>query len=178
MRGQRGGGVAGVSANEYSCAHGAQINFGDVRNSMFNLWCNRTWLRAYTSWTWPSWRTCSTTIPHWTSRTSTGTILRTWRRQGKKKVRIFLFVYLQTCPLIYLHVFLHPFMCKVLTPNRYFQYCSLLTGNKNWVVRLFFDIYILCIMPIKVIFLNFAQIRREHAKRIRVLAGYAKISVG
>jgi hypothetical protein len=25
-----GGGVAGVSANEYSCAHGAQINFGDL----------------------------------------------------------------------------------------------------------------------------------------------------
>jgi hypothetical protein len=25
-----GWGVAGVSANEYSCAHGAQINFGDL----------------------------------------------------------------------------------------------------------------------------------------------------
>jgi hypothetical protein len=25
-----GGGVAGISANEYSCAHGAQINFGDL----------------------------------------------------------------------------------------------------------------------------------------------------
>jgi hypothetical protein len=31
MRGKGGGWVAvcGVSANEYSCAHGAQINFGD-----------------------------------------------------------------------------------------------------------------------------------------------------
>jgi hypothetical protein len=27
---ERGGGVCGVSANEYSCAHGAQINFGDL----------------------------------------------------------------------------------------------------------------------------------------------------
>ena len=26
----RGGGGCGVSANEYSCAHGAQINFGDL----------------------------------------------------------------------------------------------------------------------------------------------------
>ncbi len=26
----RGGEVAGVSANEYSCAHGAQLNFGDL----------------------------------------------------------------------------------------------------------------------------------------------------
>ncbi len=26
----RGGGGFGVSANEYSCAHGAQINFGDL----------------------------------------------------------------------------------------------------------------------------------------------------
>jgi hypothetical protein len=25
-----GGGGCGVSANEYSCAHGAQINFGDL----------------------------------------------------------------------------------------------------------------------------------------------------
>ncbi len=25
-----GGGGCGVSANEYSCAHGAQINFGDI----------------------------------------------------------------------------------------------------------------------------------------------------
>jgi hypothetical protein len=25
-----GGGSVGVSANEYSCAHGAQINFGDL----------------------------------------------------------------------------------------------------------------------------------------------------
>ncbi len=30
-----GGGVLG-SANEYSCAHGAQISFGDL-NSIFNL---------------------------------------------------------------------------------------------------------------------------------------------
>jgi hypothetical protein len=28
MRGE--GGSCGVSANEYSCAHGAQINFGDL----------------------------------------------------------------------------------------------------------------------------------------------------
>ncbi len=26
----RGGGGCGVSANEYRCAHGAQINFGDL----------------------------------------------------------------------------------------------------------------------------------------------------
>jgi hypothetical protein len=26
----RGGGSCGVSANEYSCTHGAQINFGDL----------------------------------------------------------------------------------------------------------------------------------------------------
>ncbi len=28
--GMGGGGGYGVSANEYSCAHGAQINFGDL----------------------------------------------------------------------------------------------------------------------------------------------------
>jgi hypothetical protein len=28
--GGAGGGGCGVSANEYSCAHGAQINFGDL----------------------------------------------------------------------------------------------------------------------------------------------------
>jgi hypothetical protein len=36
-----GGGVGGlrVSANEYSCAHGAQINFGDLTPwSIVNLW--------------------------------------------------------------------------------------------------------------------------------------------
>ncbi len=33
----------GVLANEYSCAHGAQINFGDLQcNSMFNLCCLAT----------------------------------------------------------------------------------------------------------------------------------------
>jgi hypothetical protein len=30
MRGQGGGGGCVVSANEYGCAHGAQINFGDL----------------------------------------------------------------------------------------------------------------------------------------------------
>jgi hypothetical protein len=30
MRGDGERGVAEVSANEYSCAHGAQINFGDL----------------------------------------------------------------------------------------------------------------------------------------------------
>ncbi len=29
-----GGGGCGVSANEYSCANGAQINFGDLGNSI------------------------------------------------------------------------------------------------------------------------------------------------
>jgi hypothetical protein len=33
-----GGGGCGVSANENSCAHGAQINFGDLGNSIFTLW--------------------------------------------------------------------------------------------------------------------------------------------
>jgi hypothetical protein len=36
MRGG-GGGVAGVSAKEYSCALGAQINFGDLTLYIFNL---------------------------------------------------------------------------------------------------------------------------------------------
>jgi hypothetical protein len=30
MRGSEGRGCCGVSANEYSCAHGAQINFGNL----------------------------------------------------------------------------------------------------------------------------------------------------
>ncbi len=30
MRGDGGGGGCGVSANEFSCAHGAQISFGDL----------------------------------------------------------------------------------------------------------------------------------------------------
>ncbi len=28
--GEGGGGVGAVTANDYSCAHGAQINFGDL----------------------------------------------------------------------------------------------------------------------------------------------------
>ncbi len=32
-----GGGGCGVSANEYSCAHGAQIIFGDLTLHIFNL---------------------------------------------------------------------------------------------------------------------------------------------
>jgi hypothetical protein len=30
MRGDGGGGGCGVLANEHSCAHGAQMNFGDL----------------------------------------------------------------------------------------------------------------------------------------------------
>ncbi len=33
-----GGGLREVSANEYSCAHGAQINFGDLTPYLFNPW--------------------------------------------------------------------------------------------------------------------------------------------
>ncbi len=36
MRGKGGGGGSGVSANEYSCAHGAQINFGYLTPYLFN----------------------------------------------------------------------------------------------------------------------------------------------
>jgi hypothetical protein len=32
------GGVCGVSANEYCCAHGDQINFGDLTPYLINLW--------------------------------------------------------------------------------------------------------------------------------------------
>jgi len=36
----RRGGVAGVSANEYSCTHGAQINFGDLTPYLtYGVWC-------------------------------------------------------------------------------------------------------------------------------------------
>jgi hypothetical protein len=35
--GKGGGGGRGASDNEYSCAHGAQINFGDL-TPQFNLW--------------------------------------------------------------------------------------------------------------------------------------------
>jgi hypothetical protein len=35
--GAKGEGGCGVSSNEHSCAHGAQINFGDL-TSIFNLW--------------------------------------------------------------------------------------------------------------------------------------------
>ncbi len=40
MQAGGGGGNCGVSANEYSCAHGAKINFGDLTlfNFIFNLW--------------------------------------------------------------------------------------------------------------------------------------------
>jgi hypothetical protein len=40
-----GGGGCGVLANEYSCAHGAQINFGF--NIIFNLWLELTLLLTY-----------------------------------------------------------------------------------------------------------------------------------
>ncbi len=33
-----GGGVHGVSANEYSCKHGAQINFGDLNQYLTYGW--------------------------------------------------------------------------------------------------------------------------------------------
>jgi hypothetical protein len=34
MNPNAGGGGSGVSANEYSCAYGAQINFGDLTQPM------------------------------------------------------------------------------------------------------------------------------------------------
>ncbi len=50
-KGKRGGSF-GLSANEYSCAHGAQINFGDLTSY---LWLKETqiiifWLSADRSW--------------------------------------------------------------------------------------------------------------------------------
>ncbi len=33
-----GGGIVGLSANEYSCAHGAQINFGDLTQYLCYGW--------------------------------------------------------------------------------------------------------------------------------------------
>jgi hypothetical protein len=37
-----------VSTNNYRCAHGAQINFGD-QNSIFNLWV--AWIAVFLSFT-------------------------------------------------------------------------------------------------------------------------------
>jgi hypothetical protein len=34
-----GGGGCGASANEYSCAHGAQINFGDLTPNLYIYFC-------------------------------------------------------------------------------------------------------------------------------------------
>jgi hypothetical protein len=163
MRGQGGGELRGLSYAMIIAVHTWSPNKLWWIDSMFNLWCNRTWLRACTSWTWPSWRTCSTIIPPWTSRTSTGTILRTWRRQGKRKVRIVLFVYLQTCPLISLRVFLHPFVCKVPYLPRIATYSTVvcLKGTKM-KCEIIFYFYILCIM----LFLNFAQIRRSTLREL------------
>ncbi len=36
--GMWGGGGCGFSANEYSCAHGAQINFGDLTPYLHGCW--------------------------------------------------------------------------------------------------------------------------------------------
>jgi hypothetical protein len=56
----RGRGVAGVSSNDYSCAHGAQVNFGDLtQNLTYGMGNEPNPYDSYTVVSYKSLNTCS-----------------------------------------------------------------------------------------------------------------------
>ncbi len=74
----RGGGVYGVSANEYSCAHGAQINVGDL--TPYLIYITYPGQDAGSPW-WGHWRRYWLCCSRWTGRMwEPGLSSRAWKQ--------------------------------------------------------------------------------------------------